>query len=116
MAMKKGRNGKMNPIRYEDYKKAKHFKGECMIRHEHREMTKNVEPNQERTTNPILALTTSNGLLPSVEKQPALIPPNNPIIGVNVISPSFVTRLLYSLNHMKRKPEFDPCFIAVAIA
>jgi len=30
--------------------------------------------------------------------------------------PSFVTRFLYSLNHIKRNPELDPCFIAVAIA
>ena len=59
---------------------------------------------------------TSNGLLPSVEKQPALIPPNNPMIGVSFFSPSFVTRFLYSLNHMKRKPWLEPCFIAVAAA
>ena len=40
MAMKKGRNGNMLSIRYGDYKRAKHFKGERLIRHQHREMTK----------------------------------------------------------------------------
>ena len=62
----------------------------------------------------IRVLITSNGLLPSVEKHPALMPPNNPRRGVIGVSPLLVTISLYSLNHMKRNPMLEPCFSAVA--
>ncbi len=69
-----------------------------------------VEQQREHT------LTTSNGLLPKVEKHPALIPPNKRRRGVNSFSPSFDIILLYSLNHMNLKPWLLPCFNAVAKA
>lgn len=61
----------------------------------------------------IRVLITSRGLLQSVEKQPESIPPRKERPGFMDVLPFSVTKVLYSLKNMKRRPWLLPWWCGV---